>query len=43
VEQQVRGLDEAGLIAGRALGRNRLVRADAGHPAAPALTRPHPR
>jgi len=31
-------LDEAGLITSRTLGRNRLVRANAAHPAGPALT-----
>ncbi len=30
--------DEAGLIASRASGRNRLLRANTSHPAAPALT-----
>jgi DNA-binding MarR family transcriptional regulator len=33
-------LDEAGLIASRTLGRNRLVRANTAHPAAPAAAHP---
>ena len=38
LHREVVRLDEAGLIASRTLGRNRLVRADTSHPAAPALT-----
>jgi DNA-binding transcriptional ArsR family regulator len=38
LHREVVRLDEAGLIASRTLGRNRLVRANAEHPAAPALT-----
>ena len=36
--REVVRLDEAGLITSRTLGRNRLVRANAAHPAGPALT-----
>ena len=36
--REVVRLDEAGLITSRTLGRNRLVRANSGHPAAAALT-----
>jgi DNA-binding transcriptional ArsR family regulator len=39
LHREVVRLDEAGLITSRALGRNRLVRANTAHPAAPALTR----
>ena len=39
LHREVVRLDEAGLIASRTLGRNRLVRANETHPAAPALTR----
>jgi len=38
LHREVVRLDEAGLITSRTLGRNRLVRADTSHPAAPALT-----
>ena len=38
LHREVVRLDEAGLIASRTLGRNRLVRANTTHPAAPALT-----
>lgn len=38
LHREVVRLDEAGLIASRALGRNRLIRANPTHPAAPALT-----
>jgi DNA-binding transcriptional ArsR family regulator len=38
LHREVVRLDEAGLIASRTSGRNRLLRADTGHPAAPALT-----
>jgi len=38
LHREVVRLDEAGLIASRTLGRNRLLRANASHPAAPALT-----
>lgn len=39
LHREVVRLDEAGLISSRPLGRNRLVRANIGHPAAPALTK----
>ena len=39
LHREVVRLDRAGLITSRALGRNRLVRADTAHPAASALTR----
>lgn len=38
LHREVVRLDEAGLILSRTLGRNRLVRANAAHPATPALT-----
>lgn len=38
LHREVVRLDEAGLIASRTLGRNRLIRANADHPAAKALT-----
>lgn len=38
LHREVVRLDEAGLIASRTLGRNRLLRADVSHPAADALT-----
>ncbi|MGZ8705081.1 MAG: winged helix-turn-helix domain-containing protein [Aeromicrobium sp.] len=38
LHREVVRLDEAGLVTSRALGRNRLIRANAGHPAAAALT-----
>ncbi len=38
LHREVVRLDEAGLIASRTLGRNRLIRADTAHPAAKALT-----
>lgn len=38
LHREVVRLDQAGLITSRALGRNRLVRANARHPAAKALT-----
>jgi len=38
LHREVVRLDEAGLITSRTLGRNRLVRANTSHPAAPALT-----
>lgn len=38
LHREVVRLDEAGLISSRTLGRNRLVRANPDHPAAPALT-----
>lgn len=38
LHREVVRLVEAGLIASRPLGRNRLVRANTSHPAAPALT-----
>jgi DNA-binding transcriptional ArsR family regulator len=38
LHREVVRLDEAGLIASRTLGRNRMVRANTAHPAAPALT-----
>jgi len=38
LHREVVRLDEAGLITSRNLGRNRLVRANASHPAAAALT-----
>jgi predicted nucleotidyltransferase len=38
LHREVVRLDQAGLIASRTLGRNRLVRASPDHPAAPALT-----
>ncbi len=38
MHREVVRLDEAGLITSRTLGRNRLVRANAAHPAGPALT-----
>jgi len=38
LHREVVRLDGAGLIASRTLGRNRLVRANPSHPAAPALT-----
>lgn len=38
LHREVVRLDEAHLIASRSQGRNRLVRANTGHPAAPALT-----
>lgn len=37
LHREVVRLDEAGLIASRTLGRNRLIRADTAHPAADAL------
>lgn len=37
LHREVVRLDEAGLITSRTLGRNRLVRANTGHPAGPAL------
>lgn len=39
LHREVVRLDRAGLIISRVLGRSRLVRANADHPAAPALTR----
>lgn len=39
LHREVVRLDEAGLVASRALGRNRLVRANTAHPAADGLTR----
>lgn len=39
LHREVVRLNEAGLIASRALGRNRLLRANTDHPAASALTR----
>lgn len=38
LHREVVRLDEAGLISSRTLGRNRLIRANAAHPAAKALT-----
>jgi predicted nucleotidyltransferase len=38
LHREVVRLDRAGLIVSRTLGRNRLVRANAAHPAAPSLT-----
>lgn len=38
LHREVVRLDEAGLIASRPSGRNRLLRANTSHPAAPALT-----
>jgi DNA-binding transcriptional ArsR family regulator len=38
LHREVVRLDEAGLILSRTLGRNRLLRANAAHPATPALT-----
>jgi len=38
LHREVVRLDEAGLIVSRTLGRNRLLRANISHPAAPALT-----
>lgn len=38
LHREVVRLDEAGLITSRTLGRNRLLRANTSHPAAPALT-----
>ena len=38
LHREVGRLDDAGLIASRALGRNRLLRANTDHPAAAALT-----
>jgi len=38
LHREVVRLDEADLISSRALGRNRLLRANTDHPAAPALT-----
>lgn len=38
LHREVVRLDEAALITSRTLGRNRLVRANTGHPVAPALT-----
>ncbi len=38
LHREVVRLDRAGLIASRMLGRNRLIRANVGHPAAGALT-----
>ena len=38
LHREVVRLDKAGLITSRTLGRNRLVRANTSHPAAPALT-----
>ena len=38
LHREVVRLDEAGLIASRTLGRNRLIRANADHPAAKPLT-----
>lgn len=38
LHREVVRLDEAGLLTSRSLGRNRLVRANPSHPAAPALT-----
>jgi DNA-binding transcriptional ArsR family regulator len=38
LHREVVRLDEAGLITSRTLGRNRLLRANTGHPAAAALT-----
>jgi len=38
LHREVVRLDEAGLISSRSLGRNRLVRANVGHPAAKPLT-----
>lgn len=38
LHREVVRLDEAGLITSRTLGRNRLIRANADHPAAGALT-----
>lgn len=38
LHREVVRLDQAGLITSRPLGRNRLLRADMRHPAAPALT-----
>lgn len=39
LHREVVRLDGSGLISSRTLGRNRLVRANTAHPAAPALTR----
>lgn len=39
LHREVERLDGAGLITSRTLGRNRMVRANTSHPAAPALTR----
>ncbi|MGL5930341.1 MAG: hypothetical protein ACRCY8_15530 [Dermatophilaceae bacterium] len=39
LHREVVRLDQAGLVTSRTLGRNRLIRADATHPAAEALTR----
>jgi len=39
LHREVVRLDEAGLIVSRTLGRNRLLRANISHPAAPALAR----
>jgi DNA-binding transcriptional ArsR family regulator len=39
LHREVMRLDQAGLISSRTLGRNRLLRANTAHPAAPALTR----
>ena len=39
LHREVVRLDAAGIIVSRTLGRNRLVRANTSHPAAPALTR----
>lgn len=38
LHREVVRLDEAGLLSSRTLGRNRLLRANTSHPAAPALT-----
>lgn len=38
LHREVVRLDEAGLLTSRSLGRNRLIRANAAHPAAKALT-----
>lgn len=39
LHREVVRLDDAGLITSRTLGRNRMVRANTSHPAAPVLTR----
>jgi len=39
LHREVVRLDGAGLIVSRTLGRNRMIRANTSHPAAPALTR----
>jgi predicted nucleotidyltransferase len=39
LHREVARLDDSGLITGRTLGRNRLVRANPSHPATPSLSR----